>query len=92
MHPNNRSPYYFDPKPPLPPQVPPAPALIRADCLTPANKRRVWDHIKRHDPNTLAFLTDPTVAALLQRPGAVAVFPKALVDAALAAQPEATTP
>jgi hypothetical protein len=90
MHPNNRSPYYFDPKPPLPPRSEPVPG-VRADSLNPDQKRRVWDWVKQHDPNTQAFLQDPVITAFRERTGAVVVFDKATVDAALAPT-KVTTP
>lgn len=68
---------------PKAPPPPPPPAEVRADSLTPEQKRIVWEHIKTHDANLLAFLRSPEVARLVERYKAVPLFPKELVEAAL---------
>ena len=73
---------------PKAPPPPPPPAEVRADSLTPEQKRLVWEHIKAHDANQLAFLRSPEVARLVERYQAVPLFPKSLVDAALSAAKE----
>lgn len=56
--------------------------LTKADTLTKEQKSRVWRYIQQHDPNMVAFLQDPTVAALIRK-GATPLFPNDLVQRAL---------
>jgi hypothetical protein len=70
-----------------PPRVEPC---VRADQLDEPTKRALWAHIRAHEPEQLGFLQDPYVSAFVKRTGAVHVFPKAMVDAALRGTSEET--
>lgn len=40
---------------------------VRSDLLSPEQKRRVWAHIRDHDPELSAFLTSPDATAIRER-------------------------
>lgn len=44
-----------------------APIEVSARRLSDADKRRVWAHLKATAPERVAFLTDPTVRALVEK-------------------------
>lgn len=62
---------------------------VRSDMLTADQKRAVWAHIRHNDPDLLAFLTSPEMAAIRDRlnkqfPGScVPVIPWRTLRAAL---------
>ena len=55
-------------------------------------KNKVWAYVKAHSPEDLAFLTDPTIRALLGEPDTYPAFDKQLIIAALGYLPGQTMP
>ena len=53
------------------------------NSLSPAAKRRVWEHLKAHAPDTAALLQSPGAQALRERFDARPHLPVSLVDEAL---------
>lgn len=56
---------------------------VSAADLTPEQKRRVWAHVREHDPNYAVFLTDAEVSKWIKEHGATPRFSPASVREAL---------
>lgn len=60
---------------------------VSASDLNPAEKRKVWEHIKNHRPDVMAFVMDPQIQAFIERTGATHAFPADMVMDALGYHP-----
>lgn len=58
-------------------------AEVPTSELDPAQRQRVWSHLKEHHPERVAFLQDDALRAFMASTGAVPTFPRALVRDAL---------
>lgn len=56
---------------------------VRADRLTPVQRKQLWAHIQKHEPDLHAWLLDPAVRAFSAGGDASVLFPRAVVRAAL---------